>query len=391
MKHRSSVCVVGAGIFGVSAALALARDGWWVDLLECSSDILTGASGCNIFRLHRGYHYPRSLATAVECRDAERSFRAEYDEAVIDDSQHLYAIAAENSLVDGAQFLAHCAAAALPVEPVDHPIVRRSAAELLVSAKESRIDPNRLAAAARAKLRAAGVRVRTATPAHPSVTAGYDFVVLAANHGNNAVLTQLGIPAPRRQFEVCEVAVLEDVEIGDIDIVVIDGPFVSLSPYGRSTGRFLLYDVEHSVRYRAVSTAFEPPEEFSAALVSSKPAPVPESTVGEMLDTASRFVRGLQHAHHVGSLLSVRTVLPDVDRTDERPTIVEWHNETTLSIFSGKIVTAMTAGQAVIGALRSRTGFPTTITGSPPEGRERASDRRPPLTGAVARGRGPCS
>ncbi|EUA15009.1 hypothetical protein I546_1064 [Mycobacterium kansasii 732] len=87
----------------------------------------------------------------------------------------------------------------------------------------------------------------------------------------------------------------------------------------------------------------------------------------------------------------MRTVLPDVDRTDERPTIIEWHNETTLSIFSGKIVTAMTAGQAVVEALRSRTGIPRTITGGRPEGRERASERRRRLTGAVARGRGPCS
>ncbi|MDC8993949.1 NAD(P)/FAD-dependent oxidoreductase [Mycobacterium marinum] len=354
MTAKQHVCVVGAGIFGVSTALSLARDGWRVDLVERSSDILTGASGCNIFRLHRGYHYPRSLATAVESRDSERSFRAEYNQAIIDGTHHMYAVAAEGSLVTGAEFMAHCAAANLPVEPTSHPAVKQSAVQLLVSAKESRIDPNRLALTARSKLLSAGVNVRTHTPADPKIQDRYDFVVLAANHGNNSLLAEFGIPVQRRQFEVCEVAVLEGVESGDIDIVVIDGPFVSLSPYGRNTGQFLLYDVEHSVRHRTVATVFEPPSDTSAPLATGAPVPMPDSAVTAMLDSASRFVRGLRHARHVGSLLSVRTVLPDVDGTDERPTLIKWHTDTTLSIFSGKIVTAVAAGQAVAESLRSR-------------------------------------
>jgi len=54
------VAVVGGGIFGISAAVKLAKH-FRVDLIAQNTDILMAASGLNQCRVHRGFHYPTSL------------------------------------------------------------------------------------------------------------------------------------------------------------------------------------------------------------------------------------------------------------------------------------------------------------------------------------------
>src|SRR3989338_8270724 len=93
------VAVVGAGLFGISTALELDRAGHTVTLFEKNSDILQAASGINQYRLHRGYHYPRSKETIQSALITEGSFRKEYGPAIIDGPEHYYCIAKEKSLV----------------------------------------------------------------------------------------------------------------------------------------------------------------------------------------------------------------------------------------------------------------------------------------------------
>ena len=119
-----SVAVVGGGIFGATAAVDLAWAGHNVVLFEAAGDLLTGASGINQYRLHRGYHYPRSLATAVASRDAERSFRARYADAVVDGVEHVYGVAGRDSLTDPDTFVRFLEAAGLDYRVVEPDYVR---------------------------------------------------------------------------------------------------------------------------------------------------------------------------------------------------------------------------------------------------------------------------
>src|SRR6266404_5488815 len=77
------IAVVGGGIFGTTAAIHLARAGHNVELFEQGPTLLGGASHKNQYRLHRGYHYPRSKETAISCRDDVVSFNDEYQKAVV--------------------------------------------------------------------------------------------------------------------------------------------------------------------------------------------------------------------------------------------------------------------------------------------------------------------
>ena len=67
------IAVVGAGIFGVTAAYTLAKN-HSVDLFEKNNDIMMESSDVNQCRVHRGYHYPRSPDTVKNVLIANRSF-----------------------------------------------------------------------------------------------------------------------------------------------------------------------------------------------------------------------------------------------------------------------------------------------------------------------------
>ena len=72
------IAVIGAGLFGSTIAIALASEGYDVELFDLKDDILSSASGINQYRLHRGYHYPRSVSTAISSKLADPFFCEKY-------------------------------------------------------------------------------------------------------------------------------------------------------------------------------------------------------------------------------------------------------------------------------------------------------------------------
>ena len=82
--------VVGGGVFGLTSAIELSNNGYLVDVKEKSNTIMGGASSINQYRLHKGYHYPRSKETAQECLDGLYSFKRKYEDCVVNGDCLLY-------------------------------------------------------------------------------------------------------------------------------------------------------------------------------------------------------------------------------------------------------------------------------------------------------------
>ena len=55
----------------------------------------------------------------------------------------------------------------------------------------------------------------------------------------------------------------------------------------------------------------------------------------------------MKNAVHIGSMFTVRTVLPNMNSTDERPTIVRQISDNVFTIFSGKVTTCVEAAEEV--------------------------------------------
>lgn len=343
------IAVIGGGLFGCTAAIYAARAGHEVHLFERGPRLMGCASAVNQFRLHRGYHYPRSPETGRQCRAGNISFMREYGLAVLTPQarkwgQQVYAIARDGSKVSGAEFRAFMDANGLPYrEWPTGGFLNAQTVETCFRVLESAIDPKRLTELVRAKLDVSGVNVHLGTEANACLRSKFDRIIIAAYAGTNEVARTLGCKTQDWQFEVVEKPVIDlGGKLEKTSIVVMDGEFCSIDPYG-STGLHLLGHVKYAIHHRNVGTSPEIPEHIKGFLNAGIVKPPFRRHSLTMIEAASEFVPALADAHHVGSMFTVRAVLPNVDATDERPTLVQRLDDQVIRIFSGKLGTAVDA------------------------------------------------
>jgi len=320
------VAVVGGGLFGATAAVDLHRSGANVTLYERHDDLLMGATRANQGRIHRGYHYPRDPNAGELSQHADR-VAARFPGAVIRGNSHRYVIAAD-SRVDAEHYREFCASAGLRWMPATSWLVRSGT---VISASEAFLDVRKARALLRRELH--GVDVRCNAPTQIDRLAGsYDHVI-DATYGRYW-------PEPL-DYEVCETALIElPPRYRRQSFVVMDGPFISLDPHGPA---HMLYDVRHSVH--AVN---EVPDHLSS-LLDRGLVRTSHTHVDAMLDTARRFLSHLDSPVYLGSLFTVRAVLPD-DGTDARPTLIRTDGNIT-RILAGKLCTAPWAAEQVASRL----------------------------------------
>jgi glycine/D-amino acid oxidase-like deaminating enzyme len=341
------VAVVGGGLFGTTAAIHVARRGHAVHLFEEKSDLLRSASTINQYRIHRGYHYPRSPETTQSCIAGVSSFVEEYRDAVVADSRHLYGIAREDSKTSLSQFMQHCDAHGLFYRAV-------SAAELInperadaVEVVEDSLDPGALGTLVKKKLAETGVEVHLGASVDRSLTDRFDRVVLAAYASNNSVLAAIGRPREAYQFEVCEKPVVTlPPSFGRTDIVIVDGPFMSVGPFGRSD-TYVLGHVVHAIHATNIGSEPEIPPSLRPCLDNGVIRNPRLTRFAQFVEAGAQFIPAIAQARHVGSMYTVRTVLPDRDATDERPTLVSQIDEQVIQVFSGKLGNCVEAARAV--------------------------------------------
>ena len=346
MKKR--IAVIGGGIFGSTAAIYAARAGHEVHLFEEQADLLQAASGINQFRLHRGYHYPRSPETARAALEGEKTFRDEYGEAVIGEGRNFYAIAREGSKTSAEQFINFAKKHNLALrmaDPADY--VNPKTIELFVEVEEAWYDPHRIRELIKGKLREAKVHLHLATRADRETIAGFDRVIQATYANLNAL-----VPESSRehvyQYEICEKPVVRlPASFGLTGIVVMDGPFMCVDPYGR-TGNHVIGHVQHAIH--ATNTDFVPvvPENIRPLLHAGLITDPPVTAFQKFIEDGSRYIPILRKAQYVGSLFTIRTVLPNLDATDARPTLVSELADGTIRIFSGKVSNCVEAAKEVV-------------------------------------------
>src|SRR5664279_1930466 len=88
---RAKVAVAGAGVYGATIAISLAGAGHDVRLFD-PLGILRAASAINQYRIHSGYHYPRSPETIRETLEARVEFLNTFAPAIVRDSLHYYCL-----------------------------------------------------------------------------------------------------------------------------------------------------------------------------------------------------------------------------------------------------------------------------------------------------------
>ncbi len=350
------IAVVGAGIFGATIAWNLAEAGHAVTLFERENDILCGASFVNQYRLHRGYHYPRSRETALLSKQEETAFERVYAEAVVRENAHFYAIAREHSLSSANACTRMWTECGLEFEEETPVVLDSRMLEACYRVREALFDPFVLKRLAWEKLRAHKVRVVLGKAASDADLSMFDLSVVATYAMNNAFAQSDKAGQRPYQFEVCEKPVLElpDAFRGQ-SVVVLDGPFMCIDPLARS-GQFVMGNVVHAIHATNIGLFPEIPERIRPLInrgVIEKP---PVSNIEKFLDSASAFFPRIKKARHVGSMFTVRTVLPYREHDDYRPTTVERVSDRVVKVFSGKIGTCVGVAEQVRSIAKTMAG-----------------------------------
>jgi len=345
-KH--SIAVVGAGMFGLLAAIRLAEDGHKVSVFDLNDAPMKGASKNNQNRLHLGFHYPRSPETAQQCIEGFDRFVAQYSECISTDFQNCYAIAARDSLTSGPDYLKFCNDMGLSYEvlrPEQADIQVRNV-DLVIETEEAVYDAEALGRSILARLAEKDVDVHLGVEVTSIQKNGsgvllktcdgddchFDAAVNATYANQNCFDAMMGHALSERQFEYTAIPIIS-IFGKRAGMTIMDGGFMTILPFGLSD-QLLLYHVDHSV------VKVEIGDLMPASWLRPEKSPFSKLDNMALFDqfkqSCGHFVPDIEHAKLEGWLHGPRMVLSKMEKTDARPSIVRTLEPNYVSVFSGK-------------------------------------------------------
>ena len=346
-KLFKKIAVIGGGIFGCTTAWILAKEGYNVDLFEKNNDILTQASYINQYRLHRGYHYPRSKETAQSSIEGERSFLKVYGDSVMNGkTKHYYCIAKDDSLVTSKQYIDFLNDLNLPNKKKKLDIMNENVVDLIIEANEMLFNPDKLKKICWNQLNKHNVIVNLNTEFKKEK---YDYVINATYANINGL-----VPNNKQkeyQFELCEKPVIKlPKKYKHKSVVIMDGPFMCIDPLG-DTDYHVMGNVVHAIHTTNVGKFPKCDGKYNNLLNKGIVKNPSITNIKKFIKSAQKFFKDIDKAKHIGSMFTYRTVLPNKDKDDARPTLVERIDGRKFNLFSGKIGTCVNAAYEVLGEL----------------------------------------
>lgn len=386
IRHFDAV-VIGGGIFGCYAAIFLAGRGARVALLEKEERLFQKASLVNQARLHGGYHYPRSLATAALSDEHKARFTAEHRQFIHFSFEKYYAIDRFGSFTDARQFERFCARLKISCARVaEHPLFNFHRLEALYRTEEYSFDPVLLREFYRQKVenqpnievvknvrllaaQADGDRWRIAfdqnqafdrapsnkqnlpddSPANKSGDKQFaaPLVINATYAATNAVNRLFGLRELDLTHEISEIAFVASPQFGERGLTVMDGAFGSIMPYGLS-GLLSL----SSVAYTHHKISYERLPRFDCQTPETDPRCRPEapgvctdcprrpvSNARKMLAQMKQYFAESVEFQHLFSYFTIKSKLKANYIDDGRPTEISTLRERPRfhCLFAGKI------------------------------------------------------
>lgn len=104
MSEKYDKIIIGAGFYGLYSALFCGEKGQRVLVLECDPAPFGRATYINQARVHQGYHYPRSLSTAMKSAGYFERFHKDFSFCINREFRKVYATSSVYSWTNGAQF-----------------------------------------------------------------------------------------------------------------------------------------------------------------------------------------------------------------------------------------------------------------------------------------------
>ena len=349
------VIIVGGGIYGCFIALRLAPTRR-VMLIEREPHLLARASYNNQARVHGGYHYPRSLLTALRSRANAPRFLHLFKEAIRSDFEHYYAIGRRRSNVTAQQFAQFCRRIGADIAPASSAVARLFCEDLIEAVfgvREYVFDAQKLRECLEVRLGEVGVEVCTRhevlridsdakghllahirdvasrSMGEASCTTLYNCTYSRLNE----LLARSGLETLRLTHEATETALVEvPPSLQGRCVTVMCGPFFSLMPFP-PLNLMALTHVTYTPHY---AWADDPAKADVALHVPGFPL---SSRFDRMQRDGARYLPALDACTYIRSLWEVKTLLPQSSVNDSRPILFrrDRSNANVISVLGGKV------------------------------------------------------
>ncbi len=304
-------------------------------LVERERSFMRRASYNNQARVHNGYHYPRSILTALRSRVSFPRFVSEFRDCVDSEFEKYYLIGSPLGKVSANQFQKFCERIGAPCDVAPARIRRLTNPhfiEACFSTVEYAFDATALRDIMLRRVEAASVHSRLGVVAENvrqkggrlMLTLGADdssVQEVEADHifnctysNINYLLANSGVESIPLKHELTEMCVVEAPdELKGAGITVMCGPFFSIMPFP-SLGLHSFSHVRYTPHYEWMDECGK----------SGRGAeffdPAPRTSAWEpMRKDAARYIPILSECRHERSLWEVKTVLPRSDTDDSRP------------------------------------------------------------------------
>jgi hypothetical protein len=338
--------IMGAGIFGSTTAISLSRVGHNVTIFERQNDILCGTTGANTNRLHLGLHYPRHLPTGKQSLEGSSKFEEMYPGSVNYDFNNYYAIASSGSktlLNDYKNFLQKLEAGSKIVDIPEQLFAlgfSNSNIDGFWEVREGVIDVAFLKSLIYNYIQTENISLKLSTEVD---SLEYDYESKwKINHSNGSENFDIIIKATYATDNIVDNIENKDIkkfesvlvlEISGFDnrfgLTVIDGEFMTILPNGFGTTS-LLYAPDYS---RLKET-----HGYSIDLKSLEPSDLEiQMAENQILQRLAEWFPKASDINVEKRILSTRTLLPDVESTDARPSFVKEISPGYFDVWSGKI------------------------------------------------------
>ena len=345
--RATKVAVVGAGIYGSTIALHLRKSGFNVDLYD-PLGVLMAASSINQFRVHAGYHYPRSTETISEVLMSRKAFISEYKEAIVFGKKHYYAIPKIGSRISPHEYIKIMDSFGLSLREVKPKWMDFSFIETCWEVDEELYNPEILREILTFKLKQLKVNFIQRSFQRSKDEKNYDNVIYATYGVSN----NWNILPGKIRVEVAEKILVKLPNVlQQCSLVIVDGAFTAFDYCGK--GNLSQFgSAKHTNHWKTNSPNESMPDRYKKILNSPQFLPVNFSHYSDMVIDASMAVPLVKKASYMGSKFTTR-VVEDAPTSDKRLLYVQKEGAQNYHVFSGKVVGAVKAAELVLKDIKS--------------------------------------
>lgn len=366
MPGQYDKIIIGAGLYGLYAADFCGSRGQRVLVLEYDSAPFQRATYINQARVHMGYHYPRSLTTAVKSAGYFRRFVEDFGFCIHHKFDQVYATSDKFSWTSASQFQEFCRAAGIKCEETATACYFKPGmcdgaflteeytydAKILQKFYQDKLQGNRnvdMVFNARIERIVRQDKKFLVVGRENSYEAPY---VLNASYASvNQVIRKvegIGQDLFGIKYELCEIILCHPSEkLKNTGITVMDGPFFSIMPFGKTglhsltavtfTPHVTSYSQEPSFSCQGKGKGCSPENLGNCNECANRP----DSAWPYMSHLADKYLRPEYTYTYKESLYSMKPILKSSEVDDSRPTAIKVMSRQPafVSVLSGKINT----------------------------------------------------